>query len=93
MDGTLILSSTNSKMFGECNWDVQGQDPYEKIFIRHNTLGVEFLTGGPLRDVLSYFFRYQNNDWYLIGASSFQYWAGHEGSYTIDINLLTGVCG
>lgn len=90
-DNTLILSSSNSKMFGQCNWGVQGEDPYVGISIHNNTLGVVFLTGGTERNEISYFFKYQNKDWYLTGASSFQYWAGHQGSYKVDINLVTGI--
>ncbi len=93
-DKTLRLSITATKLFGNCNWGVQGQDPFEKIENRRNTLGVIFLTGGTLRNYLSYYFRFQNNDWYLIGSESQQYWAGHtdeDGIYNEKLNFVTGV--
>jgi hypothetical protein len=94
-DETFQLSTFATKLFGNCNWGVQGLDPFDKIFVRRNTLGITFLTGGTLRNYISYFFRFQNNDWYLIGVDSLQYWAGHtDGPDAFayeDINLITGV--
>lgn len=91
---TLQLSAKATKLFGNCNWGVQGFDPFDKITERRNTLGITFLTGGTSRNQLSYYFRFQNNDWYLIGAESFQYWAGHtdgkDAYYNERINLVTG---
>ena len=55
-DGSYRLSETATKFFGECNWGIQEQDAYERIFIRNNTLGIDFLTGGTLRILISYFF-------------------------------------
>lgn len=93
-DKTLLLSTTNTKLFDNCNWGVQGSDPFEKIEVRRNTLGIQFMTGGTSRNYITYYFRFQNNDWYLIGADSFQFWAGHtEGKdafYNEKINYVTG---
>ncbi|WP_291103272.1 MULTISPECIES: hypothetical protein [unclassified Flavobacterium] len=92
-DKTFQLSTTATKLFGNCNWDIQGQEPFEKIEVRRNTLGIKFLTGGTSRNSLSYYFRLQNNEWYLIGAESFQYWAGHtngkDAFYNEKINFVT----
>lgn len=94
-DNILYLSTSATKLFGNCNWGVQSLDPFVRIEERRNTLGIEFLTGGTERDGLSYYFRYQNNDWYLIGAESCQYWAGHligkVAFYIQAINFVTGV--
>lgn len=92
-DQTYRLSLTATRLFGDCNWGVQGFDAYTGLSTRRNTLGIEFLTGGTNRNVLSYFARYQNNGWYVIGARSNTYWAGHmeTGEGITDINLVTGV--
>lgn len=91
-DKSLQLSTTATRIFGDCNWGVQGSDPFDRIEKRRNTIGLIFMTGGTTRNQLSYYFRFQNNDWYLIGAESFQYWAGHTdgpGSfYSEEINFL-----
>ena len=91
LDNTFKLSITNTKLFGDCNWGIQESDPYDKIFVRRNSFGIEFSTGGTLRENSTYFFSYLNHDWFLIGESSFEYWAGHDGSYSVDINLQTGI--
>ena len=92
-DKSLQLSKRATKIFGDCNWGIQGSDPFDRIEERRNTIGLIFMTGGTTRNQLSYYFRFQNNDWYLIGAESFQYWAGHTdgpGSfYSEEINFLT----
>ncbi|XZF14457.1 hypothetical protein ACTHGU_21955 [Chitinophagaceae bacterium MMS25-I14] len=87
------LSVKATKMFGKCNWGVQGLDPYSNLSVRRNILCISFLTGGTERDVISYYARYKDNDWYVIGANSYSYWAGHPetGDYTIDVNLVTGI--
>lgn len=93
-DKTLQLKTTAKKLFGNCNWGVQGLDPFEKLDWNRNTLGITFLTGGTLRNWLTYYFRLQDNDWFLIGAESFQYSSGHtdgkDAFYTEKLNFLTG---
>lgn len=92
-DKSLLLTTTATKLFGNCNWGVEGQDPFNKLVLRKNTLGIIFLTGGTTRNWLSYYFRFQNEDWFLIGAESYQYWAGHtndaEAYYNQKINFST----
>ena len=94
-DGTFYLSRTANKLFGKCNWGIQGEDPYEKTLKRRNTFGVKFLTGGTTRNYLTYYFRFQDNDWYLIGSESYQYWANHteekKSFYNESINLIKGL--
>jgi hypothetical protein len=94
-DKTFKLSTLAIKLFGNCNWGVQGKDPYDGIVNRNGTLDIKFLTGGTQRNSLSYYFRYQDHDWYLIGAESYLYWVGHTDSedafYNEKINLVTGI--
>lgn len=93
--GSFQLSCSETKLFGTCNWGVQGQDPFQKLSQRRNTLGITFMTGGTMRNTLTYYFKFQDTDWMLIGAESYQYWAGHtddkEAFYNEVLNLVTGV--
>jgi hypothetical protein len=93
-DGSFKLSTVATKFFGDdyCNWGVHGQDAYENIFKRGNTLGINFSTGGSLMTVLYYYFKFGNGDWYLVGAKREIYMVGkaYEGMDVEDINLLTG---
>lgn len=87
-----IISVVAHKLFGTCNWGVQGMDPYDNIVVRKNTLGISFLTGGTERNSITYYARLHKNEWVVVGVNSYQYWAGHleTGSFTVDINLMTG---
>lgn len=93
-DKTYILSITTTKLFGTCNWGVQGADPFQKLELRKNSLGITFLTGGTNRNWFSFYFKFIKNDWYTIGADAYQYWAGHtdgkDAFFNQSINLLTG---
>jgi hypothetical protein len=67
-------------------------DPFEgeAISIKNNVLSFGFSGGTSQRWTVQYKFRYQHNDWYLIGASSGGYHSvlgtANENSY----NLITG---
>ncbi len=78
-----------SKVFGKCNWGIQGSDAFDEIGIRKNTLKLSFSTGGTYRSSLSYYFRYQDNDWFLIGYEEISYDISHDGEYIKEINYLT----
>jgi hypothetical protein len=84
------ISVVATKMFGICNWGIQGTDPYVGLSKRGNTFVVEFSDGGTLRNVWTYYFMFQNGDWFLIGASELTYWTGHPGAYFEDLNLTSG---
>ena len=83
-------SLKTSKIFGKCNWGIQGTDAYSDISNRKNTFGITFTTGGTLRSNLSYYFRYQDNDWFLIGYDEITYQVPYEDKYIKEINFLTG---
>lgn len=78
------------KVFGECNWGIQGTDAFAEIGKRNNTLKLSFSTGGTLRSSLSYYFRYQDGDWFLIGYDEISYQVPYEDKYIKEINYLTG---
>jgi hypothetical protein len=80
-----------SKVFGKCNWGIQGTDAFGKIGNRKNTLKLSFSTGGTLRSSLSYYFRYQDGDWFLIGYDEMTYQVPYEDKYIKEINYLTGM--
>lgn len=79
-----------SKVFGACNWGIQGTDAFDEIGKRNNTLKLSFSTGGTLRSSLSYYFRYQDNDWFLIGYDEMTYQVPYEDKYIKEINYLIG---
>ena len=65
-------------------------DPYEGIEIRNGSLFLHFYGGSSWRWEKTYQFRYQDGDWYLIGAKdSFLNINTNEGTVK-DYNLLTG---
>jgi hypothetical protein len=84
-------SAVATKIFGNCNWGIQATDPYEELSKRGTTFSIVFSDGGTLRNIRTHYFRYQNGDWYLIGASELIYWAGHPGTYFEDLNLVSGI--
>jgi hypothetical protein len=92
-NGTFELSARATEIFGDCNWGLQGFDPFQRLEQRRNTLGIKFLTGGTLRDWITYYFRLQNAEWYLIGAERYMYWANHtdedDAFYHEKINFIT----
>lgn len=84
------LSITTSEIFGACNWGIQGSDPFRKIGVKKNCLTISLMTGGTLRCELLYTVRFQNNDWYIIGATSNVYQVPYSDLYVTDIDLITG---
>lgn len=65
-------------------------DPFEGIEIRNGSLYLHFYGGSSWRWEKTYQFRYQDGDWYLIGATdSFINISTNEGTVK-DYNLLTG---
>ncbi|MGX7667601.1 hypothetical protein [Flavobacterium pedocola] len=89
-NGTETTNFKTSKVFGKCNWGIQGADAFDEIGNRKNTLKLSFSTGGTYRSSLSYYFRYQDNDWFLIGYEEVSYDISHEGQSVKEINYLTG---
>lgn len=89
-DGTTKTILKTSKIFGKCNWGIQSTDAFDGIDKRKNTLKLSFTTGGTLRSSLAYYFRFQDNDWYLIGYDEMTYQIPSEDKYIKEINYLTG---
>jgi hypothetical protein len=68
-------------------------DPLEGVSIDRGSLLIDFYGGSNWRWYSKYRFRFQNNDWYLIGATLGSYFTGNttmENADEEDYNLLTG---
>jgi hypothetical protein len=73
-------------------------DPFADISIRKNVLTIDHYGGSAWRWSLIHKFRYQQNDFYLIGETNYSYWnvkmcnkAGDfAGTDLKDVNYLTG---
>lgn len=66
-------------------------DPYDAIKVDNGSLLINFYGGSNWRWSNSYRFRYQNNDWFLIGATLYEYFNVYSCvDKKTDINFLTG---
>lgn len=68
-------------------------DPLEGISVDRGSLLISFYGGSNWRWYRTYRFRFQDNDWYLIGATLGSYFTGNtieENADEEDYNLLTG---
>ncbi|MGG3280065.1 hypothetical protein [Paenibacillus solani] len=68
-------------------------DPFDSISIDRGSLVVSHYGGSNWRWFNTYRFRYQDNDWYLIGATTGEYFTGsatEEEANEQDYNFLTG---
>lgn len=68
-------------------------DPFDSISIDRGSIVVSHYGGSNWRWFNTYRFRYQDNDWYLIGATTGEYFTGsatEEEANVQDYNLLTG---
>lgn len=67
-------------------------DPFESLEINRGSVVVSHYGGSNWRWYQKYRFRYQNDDWYLIGATTGSYFNGTpmESVEEDDYNLLTG---
>ncbi|SFE20447.1 hypothetical protein SAMN04487969_101628 [Paenibacillus algorifonticola] len=68
-------------------------DPFESLTIEKGVLVLRHFGGSNSRWYNTYRFRYQDNDWYLIGATTGSYFTGNElmdNADEDDYNLLTG---
>ncbi|MEO9021186.1 MAG: hypothetical protein ABI237_14305 [Ginsengibacter sp.] len=66
-DKTWKLSCVATKIFDTTQAGVQNCHPYKGIKAMHDTLTITFATGGTVVDNTTYYFRFQNNDWCLVG--------------------------
>lgn len=79
-----VLLSNEGGVFG---------DPFENITIDRGSVLLSFYGGSNYRWFNSYRFRFQDNGWYLIGATIGSYYDAtrtRENADTEDYNLLTG---
>lgn len=68
-------------------------DPFDSISIDRGSIVVRHYGGSNWRWFNTYRFRYQDNDWFLIGATKGEYFTGtstEEEADVQDYNLLTG---
>lgn len=76
-----ILKSDEGGMWG---------DPFEGISIKNGSIYLFFYGGSAWRWAITYQFRYQDGDWYLIGATDSFLNVGNNVGTEKDYNLLTG---
>ena len=77
----VILSSDAGGVWG---------DPFESLSIDRGSVVVSDYGGSNWRWYDTYRFRYQDEDWYLIGATMGEYFTGNLEGKEEDYNLLTG---
>lgn len=65
-------------------------DPLEGISVDRGSVVIRFYGGSNFRWYSRYRFRFQDNDWYLIGATIGSNYTGNMTSKEEDYNLLTG---
>lgn len=83
-----LLSAVGEKFFGHCNWGIQGSDPFDKIFIEHKSLAIQFFTGGTLRSQLTFYFQLVRGHWYLTKGMDYTYQQGQPGARVEEIDLI-----
>ncbi|CAH2212073.1 hypothetical protein [Tepidibacter aestuarii] len=90
-DGTYTLSiKAKSAILRADEGGVWG-DPFEGISVDKGYILISFYGGSNWRWYGNYRFRYQDNDWYLIGATIGSFHTStNEYTQEIDYNLLTG---
>lgn len=91
-DGTYNLELISKNAFlSEIDGGPFG-DPVDRIEISRGSLFLRFMGGSNLRWYSSYQFRYQDNDWFLIGATegAFIEIDGKMDNIEEDYNLITG---
>lgn len=65
-------------------------DPLEGVSIDRGSVLISFYGGSNWRWYSAYRFRFQDDDWYLIGATIGSYFTGNATGEEEDYNLLTG---
>ncbi len=71
-DKSWQLSAIATQLFDTTGEDPFVPHPYQGLVVRRNTLGVQFAYGGTVVDNRTYYFRFQNKGWYLIGMDNEQ---------------------
>ena len=89
--GTYELSIQSDKAILKANEGGVWGDPfYEGLSVDRGSLLINFYGGSNWRWANTYRFRYQDDGWYLIGATLSNYWTVNGEGTTEDYNLLTG---
>ncbi|QZY53937.1 hypothetical protein [Crassaminicella profunda] len=91
-DGTYTLSIKAEKAILLRNEGGPFGDPFDEIIIDRGSIMLKFFGGSSERWYLKYRFRYQNNGWYLIGATEGGFVDVNDDMLNEeeDYNLLTG---
>jgi len=87
--GILFKSLQTNKIFGNCNWGIQGTDPFVKVGIRKKSFYITFETGGTERTTFNSYFSFRDNDWYLIGETTISWELPTTDFYIKDENFIT----
>ncbi|OAB38361.1 hypothetical protein [Paenibacillus glacialis] len=93
MDKTYSLSIIADRVILKADEGGVWGDPFDGLSIDRGSVLVSEYGGSNWRWYNKYRFRYQNNDWYLIGATMGEYFTGtttQENADEEDYNLLTG---
>ncbi len=89
-DGSYKLSIQSNESIMLSNEGGVFGDPWAGLVIERGTLLVQFYGGSSSRWGYDYRWRFQNNDWFLIGAT-YTSSSTHDASYEkYDFNLITG---
>ncbi len=93
VDNTYTLSINTNKVIMRADEGGIWGDPFESISIDRGSVLIKDYGGSNWRWYNSYRFRYQDHDWYLIGATMGTYFTGtttRDNANEEDYNLLTG---
>lgn len=93
MENSFLLSIIADKVILKADEGGIWGDPFESLSIERGSVVVSEYGGSNWRWYNKFRFRYQDNDWYLIGATMGEYFAGNatqEEASEEDYNLLTG---
>lgn len=89
-DGSYKLSIQSNESIMLSNEGGVFGDPWEGLSVERGTLLVQFYGGSSSRWGYDYRWRFQNNDWFLIGAT-YTASSTHDNSFEkYDFNLVTG---
>ncbi|WP_099191579.1 hypothetical protein [Tepidibacter mesophilus] len=90
-DGTYTISTKVESAILKADEGGVWGDPFEGISIDKGSILISFYGGSNWRWYGKYRFRYQDNDWYLIGATVGSFHTStNEYTQEMDYNLLTG---
>ncbi|MFN8354157.1 MAG: hypothetical protein U0Y10_06925 [Spirosomataceae bacterium] len=89
-DGSYVLSAQSNGFIMLSNEGGVFGDPWSGIKVERGSVLISFYGGSSDRWGFDYRFRYQNNDWFLIGATYLTHSTLNGDGESYDFNLLTG---